>query len=364
MNKPIRICIFNGVRTDNGNYHYRGFEPWQILAKKDSRYAVTHINTIVPEALDQADVIFFQRLMGANVLEVAAYYRFKGKKIIYETDDHLQQVPDWNYWSGQYDEYTVQLYEAMLEVANVITTSTSRMVDLCKKYNDQVVLCPNSVNIMNFSPRANNNIKPVIGSSVSYTARSGDYRRSEVLDVLHKFKDKAIVKILGGLAPQRVPQPHDTFEPYRSVYPINIQTAPEMVPDTKHLNGIQVLPVHPFQFHYHILSEADLDIGIACQANHHFNKFKSNLKWLEYSALGTVTVASDMPSYEMINHGVDGYLCATPKEWEETLEMLLEDSGLRDKIAKNAKERVLADFNIAKNWVNWKKAVDTAMEVE
>ena len=76
-----RVCVFNGVRTDNGNYHYRGFEPWKTLRSKDPNYLIKHISNIDTEALEQADVIFFQRLMGANVVEVAAYFKHKGKKI-------------------------------------------------------------------------------------------------------------------------------------------------------------------------------------------------------------------------------------------------------------------------------------------
>tara|TARA_R100000458_G_C8278547_1_gene255107 strand:+ start:4063 stop:5157 length:1095 start_codon:yes stop_codon:yes gene_type:complete len=360
----IKICVFNGVRTDNGNYHYRGMEPWRILSHKDPNYAIKHINNIETNVLENSDVIFFQRLMGANVLEVAAYYKHIGKKIIYETDDHLQQVPDWNFWSGQYDKYTVQLYEAMLEIADVITTSTPNMVELCKKYNKNVVYCPNSINIHNFPLRPNNNKKPVIGSSISYTARSGDYIRSGVLEVLHKFKDKANIKILSGHAGKGIPTMEDTENtPFRALYPVDIDTSPEMVPDMEKLEGIEIIQVHPFLLHYQTMTMADLDIGIACQANHHFNKFKSNLKWLEYSMMGIPTIASKMPSYECINHMEDGILCETPEEWEEAIQLLIDKPEEGERLVKNARERILKEFNIAENYKNWKSAVDLAMEV-
>ena len=360
----VKVVVFNGIRTDNGNYHYRGYEPWRILAAKDPNYHIQHVTSIDTPVLDTADVIFFQRLMGANVLEVAAYYKHKGKKIIYETDDHLQQVPDWNFWSGQYDKYTVQLYESMLRMAHVISTSTNNLIELCGEYNDNVVYCPNSINIHNFPKRKNNNKKPVIGSTISYTARSGDYRRSGVLDVLHKFKERAHIQILSGISERPIPN-MDDLDPvtYRALYPTDIQSKPEMIEDLDNLNGIDILQVHPFILHYQTISLCDFDIGIACQADHHFNKYKSNLKWLEYSAMGIPTVASKMPSYDCINHGEDGLLCSTPQEWEDAITLLLDKPEEGERLVKNARDRVLKEFNIASNWKNWKKAVDTAMEI-
>jgi len=53
---------------------------------------------------------------------------------------------------------------------------------------------------------------------------------------------------------------------------------------------------------------ADIDIGIAPLVDNLFNRAKSNIKWLQYAALGSPCVASDLAPYQDIQNGVDGFV--------------------------------------------------------
>lgn len=90
-----------------------------------------------------------------------------------------------------------------------------------------------------------------------------------------------------------------------------------------------------------------IDIGIAPLLDSNFNRAKSNLRWLEYSALGVPTVASKVqPFAESIRPGVDGFLCNSKQQWYETLRALVLDAKKRKEVGAAAYNRVKKDFNM------------------
>ena len=87
---------------------------------------------------------------------------------------------------------------------------------------------------------------------------------------------------------------------------------------------------------------ASLDINLAPLEESIFNEAKSENKWLEAALCKVVTVASDVGAFkQMINNGVDGFVCNDASSWEETLEKLITDKELRNSVANNAYNRVI-----------------------
>ena len=61
-------------------------------------------------------------------------------------------------------------------------------------------------------------------------------------------------------------------------------------------------------------------IGLAPLRDTEFNRYKSELKWLEYTALGLAVVASDRAAYAAVQDGVRGRLVAdNPAAWAEAI---------------------------------------------
>lgn len=90
-----------------------------------------------------------------------------------------------------------------------------------------------------------------------------------------------------------------------------------------------------------------IDIGIAPLLDLNFNRAKSNLRWLEYSALNVPTVASDVrPFRESIRNASDGFLCLSKREWYDALRTLILNEERRREIGQNAYDRVKRDFNL------------------
>ncbi len=79
------------------------------------------------------------------------------------------------------------------------------------------------------------------------------------------------------------------------------------------------------------------DVGIAPLEDTIFNRCKSDIKFLDYSALGVPGIYSRVPSYkETIHHLETGYLVEnTPSAWTEALAELLTNNELRTQLAFN-----------------------------
>jgi len=101
---------------------------------------------------------------------------------------------------------------------------------------------------------------------------------------------------------------------------------------------------------------ADWDIGIAPLENNDFNRGKSELKYIEYSALGIPTVCSRVEPYSLvIKEGVTGFLAESEEEWFEKLKNLILNNDLRKEIVKNSQKNILEDYSLidrVKQWEN------------
>lgn len=98
------------------------------------------------------------------------------------------------------------------------------------------------------------------------------------------------------------------------------------------------------------------DIGIAPLVDCNFNRSKSNLRFLEYSALSLPTVATDISHFnQTITKGIDGFLVKDndPQEWMRCLTALIEDKNLLEAIGRAAYKRVKTDFNVERNAPNY-----------
>jgi len=81
------------------------------------------------------------------------------------------------------------------------------------------------------------------------------------------------------------------------------------------------------------------DIGLCPVMDHEFNtQGKSDLKFLDYTMIGAATIASNRRPYtDSMIHGKNGLLVGDdPQEWIDAINRLLDQPGLRRKLAWNA----------------------------
>ena len=100
-------------------------------------------------------------------------------------------------------------------------------------------------------------------------------------------------------------------------------------------------------------------IGLAPLIASPFAQSKSELHWLEYSMAGAATVATSLSGggpYDVIRHGVDGFLASSRAEWRWALERLAASAGLRAEVAGRARSRVVAEYGVDLRAIEWAAA--------
>jgi glycosyltransferase involved in cell wall biosynthesis len=96
------------------------------------------------------------------------------------------------------------------------------------------------------------------------------------------------------------------------------------------------------------------DIGIMPLPNDEWTKGKCGFKALQYMALELPAVASPVGvNLDIFDHGVNGYLCNTPSEWEYALRRLIEDPALRMQLGARGRKTVVERYSVISNTSNF-----------
>ncbi len=97
------------------------------------------------------------------------------------------------------------------------------------------------------------------------------------------------------------------------------------------------------------------DIAIAPLNDSTFNRCKSSIKYLEYSASGIAGVYADLPPYHnAVRHGETGLLAQnTVESWTACLEQLIKTPDLRYRLAQNALNDVLQNGLLVRHAWKW-----------
>ena len=124
-------------------------------------------------------------------------------------------------------------------------------------------------------------------------------------------------------------------------------------------NQAPKLPLRGFRFlPWRRTSEvADLshfDIGVMPLADDAWGRGKCGFKALQYMALGISAVISPVGvNAEIVEDGLDGFLCRTPDEWEKTITQLLNNEALRVRAGKAARQKVVRRYSVQSNTENF-----------
>ena len=103
------------------------------------------------------------------------------------------------------------------------------------------------------------------------------------------------------------------------------------------------------------------DVAIAPLEDDAFTRCKSDLKYLDYGALGIPGVFSDVRPYrDTVRHRETGLLAANDeKAWADALEEIVSDTALRARLAANARSEVHGSRMLRTNAVRWREALET-----
>ena len=249
-----------------------------------------------------SDIVIWQRYDALEIL-----YNFDDTKInIYELDDNLWALPD---YLGSTKDYFIQRLDDISDFINkcdYVTTTTDYLADEISKHTgfprDKIITIPNYLNTkILFIGKTSQDGKVRIAWTMD--TRRKDFDIIPVEKTLHKllkeYPDKLEITFFGDV-------------PKSFIKEKNVR----IVPFNKNIEEYYMsLMIHP------------IDIGICPAQDTIFNNSKSNLKAIEYGAIGIPVVASPISPYNGIKDMIR--IAKTPKDWYNHLKELIETKYLR-----------------------------------
>lgn len=110
----------------------------------------------------------------------------------------------------------------------------------------------------------------------------------------------------------------------------------------------------PWDKNHEIRDLMALDIGIMPLTDDAWAKGKCGFKALQYMALGIPAIVSPVGvNVEIVDDGVNGYICQDQQDWYNKLEMLILDTPLRKSLGKSARKKVIENYSVLSNADNF-----------
>lgn len=351
--EPYKIYPF---ATPPAHLRLRELKSVVFYSAYDEAYAIEHLritapfsaagieiingvqNGIVnPDLAADGDAVIFQREFPKNVLvydQIIANARAAGKFIFYELDDLLFQLPE-NHPERKQELYNDALLPMITAIAyaDLILVPTDELRHIAESFNPNVIVLPNYLDDTLWhlkAPKDSLNAQPVKIGYMGSNSHTPDLAliAPVIKEILDKYGKNVEVDIWG------TPLPQDLSE----VEGINWHPSPTNV----------------YKDFVKFFQTLEFDIAIAPLADNLFNRCKSGLKFLEYSANSAPGVYSRIAPYEsIVEDGVNGFLASNEEEWSSSLSKLIEDATLRQKMLKAAQKKIRENWLLSKNIRSW-----------
>jgi hypothetical protein len=273
-----------------------------------------------PRLIRDADLIllqrFFPRMETRAVLDAVFS---SGKPVLFETDDLVHCIPEENP-SYFYSSLTRDFLLDAMARAHALIVTTPVLGEELAPINGRIEVMPNLLDpriwARGRSSRAPGSGPVIIGYCGTPTHFQDLLMVEEALArLVEKHPGRVAFRFFGCVTPALENLPGASICGFKEGYEAYAQT----------------------------LMGGGIHIALAPLVDHRFNRCKSAIKWLEYSALGAVGVYSDLAPYQScVRHGETGFLAqAQPQSWFEILEHLVLDEETRRTVAGNAQQETL-----------------------
>ena len=276
--------------------------------------------------MNVADIAIFQAVHTPQSLAVVQGIRDVFKKpVLAEYDDDIFAVSSENlsYKTTQPGGDTEWYNKCQIQQSDGTIVSTDYLKKRYRSFNKRIFVIPNAIDfkIWDSAKRGKEHKRIRIGW-VGGASHSGDLRL--VKDAIYKLLDRhgniEIYFHMGGL-PEEWMLGRPRFHAFHKWFTID-----------KYPQGF---------------AKYNFDIGIAPLRDTEFNRSKSNLRFLEFSALKIPTVCSRMETYEHdIEHGKNGLLARESEEWFNCLDYLIKNEKARKKMGRRAYDYVKKRYNV------------------
>jgi glycosyltransferase involved in cell wall biosynthesis len=297
-----------------GRFHLKA---WGIVAGLFRRFTLLF-------RLTAYDFIFIHREatpIGPAFFEYTAA-RILRKKIIYDFDDAI--------WIPNYSEANsffsfLKGYKNVKHICRYafkISCGNEYLCDFARAYNPNVAYNPTTIDTEHYHNTVNEHLneKPVIG----WTGSHSTIRYiSEILPVLRKLETEFdfTFKVISDLKPE--------FE----------------------LKSLEYVKWNKTSEIDDLLS---FNIGIMPLKDDKWANGKCGFKALQYMSLGIPALVSPVGvNTRIVDHGINGFVCANDSDWEQALRSLLSNRNQLIEMGKHTQEKVEKQYSVRSNSTNF-----------
>jgi glycosyltransferase involved in cell wall biosynthesis len=343
----------------SGIWYHRTEVPMKGLSSRGHTTRTVVIGNPFPdEMMEFPTSVIMGRIYPEAYKPIDLMKRFKkqGTRVIWDLDDDYWAVDPTNPSRFVSNVFKDQ-YEGLIAEADAITTPSPVLAKKIKKLHPKkkIYIVPNAIDFDDYKERPHEN-KPL---TIGYMGAASHWKDLQliipVINALHEKYDFNF-KIYGMTG-----EPLEAVIYYASMF-LQQGTRPEVeeynkevvaVGDMLNKFGVEHIPFYPPVLHPTILSKVDFDIGLAPLEDNEFNRGKSNIKFYEYAAVGTCTLASDVEPYKQ---EVTYRAKNTFKDWYEKLEKLIVDEKFRNDLTIEQQKWVKENRDIKVVAIDWEVA--------
>ncbi len=299
------------------------------------------------------DIVFTNRLFngfGSNsyLSTWATKWKKAGGKIIYDLDDDFfdaEEIAARLGVSVQEAQGNLEKIKSFLKFADTVTVSTSALQEKVLPYNSSTFLVRDVLDAELWDLDSDEIAADKKADGVIRIGYIGTPTHAGNIDVVAEAARKIESEYKGKIIFEFVGAFNNGMPPFGTNIPVGNTYYPAFV--------------------RWLIGRIDWDIGIIPLAESSFNKEKSDLKFLEYSALGLAIAVSDVPTYHEVIRNEENCLAVenTTDAWYATLKRMIEDDHLRLRLAKNAKRDVRA-FSAQNNIDIYEEIISTTLNAK
>jgi glycosyltransferase involved in cell wall biosynthesis len=261
------------------------------------------------------EVVVLQQPVGEEWLRAIRDLQARGTTVLFEIDDYLQAVRkiETHELSGHMNREWLRKAELNMRIADGIVCSTPYLARRYRKFNERLWVCQNGIDLKRYAYG-----RPPEGAPVTIGWAGGVGHVASVRRWL-----PAVAAVLRD-------RPDVRFSTVGSAF------ADELVEEFG-AERCRSLPFAPLEMYP--ASVSTFDVALAPSGNNNLFRGKSDLRWLEASALG-IPVVGDPKVYPDIEDGVTGLAASTAEEAEAAILRLVDDAAERRRMGEAARAHV------------------------
>lgn len=344
----LRIAVFISGDLKAACPVVRLLSPLKYLSQSQrAQVIVCNVNTDISaqkiyefkKAVRKSDIVIFQRYIPYAVVKAVGVELLRSKKIVYETDDNLLNIPDDNPASIGYKKIKDEIRQ-LIDLADLVTVSTDFLKKELSAFHDDVRVLGNYLDSQIWTlpskPKTNEN-ETKIGYSGSFTHQADLELLRPIYEKLNKTYGNKLKYGFIGCKLDGLLGHIENDMLYRS-----------------------------YEEYARNLSSQNFDIVMAPLLDNDFNRGKSNLKFLEYSACGFPGVYSFVGPYEnTVDDGCDGYLIKDNDcdLWYERIVELIENKEQRQLMMCSSHKKITDKFLLNNNYLKWHDCYEKLLNV-